>query len=450
MGATDLPEGVTDWLEAQGAGRLCQLERHVARREAWLTAIERGDGSVEESFLRLERKPVVGTVTLEREARICAALAATDVPAPRLLAWDAERRLALFERVGGTAAIDKLENAPQQRAVMEDFIDAIARLHQLQPASLGLEDLLGTWHLSAARCALDDLDAQLATYADFLRNYRDPLLTYGTRWLRRFAPSAVARVSLVQGDTGPVNFMFEGDRVSALVDWEWGHWGDPMEDLGNICVREFWNPSGGLKGLFERYESKAGIPYDRAAAMYYRVQQNVRGMIPIHAVCQARGLRESMAWYLAYRYIGDRASCEAIAAAMGIEIERPTMPDEQKVDVLADAALHSLAQDIEPALTSGFARSRAKDLGILLECLERRRLYGSALASIEVAEMAVLLGQPVADYQSGIVALCQAIDAESLRDEDLVPYLARRAYREEWLHWPVTTLYPDRQWSVID
>jgi serine/threonine protein kinase len=76
----------------------------------------------------------------------------------------------------------------------------------------------------------------------------------------------------------------------------------------NICVREFWNPSGGLTGLFELYEQESGIPYSRFAAQYYRVQQNVRGMIPIHAVCAHAHPRESLAWYLCYRYVGDRMS----------------------------------------------------------------------------------------------------------------------------------------------
>ena len=121
--------------------------------------------------------------------------------------------------------------------------------------------------------------------ASFLDGYVDPLTTYGLDWLRRFAPKEVARVSLVQGDTGPVNFMFQGDRVSAVIDWELGHWGDPMEDLGNIVVREMFNPCGGLEGLFRLYEQESGIPYSRFAAQYYAVHQNVRGMIPIHAVC---------------------------------------------------------------------------------------------------------------------------------------------------------------------
>ena len=340
-----LPADIIAWIEAQGPGSLQQLERHVARREAWLTAVAGPDGAVTEGFLRLERKPShSSSISLEREVRICQALAGSGVPVPRVYAWEPQRRLALFERVAGSAAIDKLEDHRQQRAVMEDFIDAVARLHQLQPEGLGLDDVLGSPELSPRECALGDLDAQLAGFKAFLADYRDPLLIYAVQWLQRFAPDSVQRVCLVQGDTGPVNFMFKGDRVTALVDWEWGHWGDPMEDLGNICVREFWNPCGGLEGLFHRYEQKSGLSYRRDAALYYRVQQNTRGMIPIHATCQSRGMRESLAWYLAYRYIGDRSTCEALAAAMAVVVERPELPDD--------------TAESEPLVDAIYARSR--------------------------------------------------------------------------------------------
>ena len=73
-----------------------------------------------------------------------------------------------------------------------------------------------------------------------------------------------------------------------------------------LAIKEV-NGSGGLKGLFKLYEQSSGIPYDRDATMYYRVQQNVRGMIPIHAVTVMAHPREPVAWFLAYRYIGDRA-----------------------------------------------------------------------------------------------------------------------------------------------
>ncbi|MDG2411803.1 MAG: hypothetical protein P8M21_08155 [Halioglobus sp.] len=69
---TDLPENLLRWVAAQGQGNLSRLERHVARREAWVVDIARGDGSTLEGFLRIDRNPREGSnVSLRREASIC-------------------------------------------------------------------------------------------------------------------------------------------------------------------------------------------------------------------------------------------------------------------------------------------------------------------------------------------------------------------------------------------
>ena len=52
----DLPEGMTDWIADAGGGRITRLERHIARREAWVVDVTRADGSVAEYFLRLDRE----------------------------------------------------------------------------------------------------------------------------------------------------------------------------------------------------------------------------------------------------------------------------------------------------------------------------------------------------------------------------------------------------------
>jgi aminoglycoside phosphotransferase (APT) family kinase protein len=36
---------------------------------------------------------------------------------------------------------------------------------------------------------------------------------------------------IVHGDFGPQNVLIEGDRINALVDWEFAHIGQPVEDL---------------------------------------------------------------------------------------------------------------------------------------------------------------------------------------------------------------------------
>ena len=260
----------------------------------------------------------------------------------------------------------------------------VARMHRLDLDALGIDDIMTPRPKNARETALNEVDFVVGQWKHFLDGYTDPLTTYGLDWLRRFAPEKVARVSLVQGDTGPVNFMFQGDRVSSVIDWELGHWGDPMEDLGNIVVREFWNPSGGLTGLFDLYAAESGIPYTRFAAQYYAVHQNVRGMIPIHAVCAHAHPRESLAWYLCYRYVGDRSTCEMIAQAMEIPIAKPPMPEGVGERTSSPRPRSTRRRTTSaPAVGDAFARSRARDVATLVACMDRKRRYGSAIERIE-------------------------------------------------------------------
>ena len=450
---SELPAGVVEWVAEVGGGEVTRLERHVARREAWVVDVTRPDGSVLEGFLRLEREPIGldSPTSLLKETKVVEALAGSGVPVPEVYGRNDELSCTLFERVRGRSDIDRLTDPRQQRAVMEDFIRVMARMHTLDVDALGLTPYLAWVPADARDAALADVDLALRIHERFLAGYCEPLITYAVDWLRRNAPESMARVSLVQGDTGPVNFLFEGDEVTAVIDWEWGHYGDPLEDLGNFCVREFWNPSGGLDGLFRLYEQESGIPYTRFAAQYYRVQQNVRGMIPIHAVTVHAHPTEPIAWFLAYRYVGDRATCESIAEAAGVAVERPELPDDSGPgDVLAAAAAHTLGADVTPNLSDPFAISRANDVRILVEVMERRRRFGAQLASIECDELGELLGQRPDDLDDGLRQLDDAIRDGGLDDAATIAYLTRRAYRDEWLYAPAVSLYPERRWSALD
>jgi aminoglycoside phosphotransferase (APT) family kinase protein len=445
----DLPAGVVEWAAEVARGDVTRVERHVARREAWVVDVTRPDGSELEGFLRIDREPVADDPwSLRKEAHIVRALAETPVPVPALHGWNDELCCALFERVRGRSDLPSV-GAAQQRAVMEHFMRVVADLHTLDLAALDLPPM--PVPRTAEECALGEVDLILSRFSGFLAGHVDPLLTYAVGWLRRHAPREVARVSLVQGDTGPVNFMFDGDRVTAVVDWEWGHLGDPMEDLGNICVREFWNPSGGLAGLFPLYERHSGIPVDLDAVRYYRVQQNVRGMVPIAAASVNAHPREPVAWYLAYRYVGDRATCEALTEASGIEVESPELAeDDDSPDALATAADWALDHDIAPATADPFARSRIADVRVLVGCIERVRRHAATLHSVERDELGGLLGRTPATVDEGLVELDRAIREHRVDDERALSYLTRRARRAEWLYAPAAALYPDRAWAPIE
>src|ERR1700689_805887 len=176
----------------------------------------------------------------------------------------------------------------------------------------------------------------------------------------------------------------------------------------------------------------------------------MRGMIPIAERTMIADPREPLAWYLAYRYIGDRATLEAMAESMGITIERPEMPvDTGTVDPLAASPDWANEHDVRPALTNPFAKSRAAEVSILVKCMERVRRLGSQIEPADLGELSTLLGRRVDNVTSGNAELDVAIRSRRLDDEQLIRFLGRRAYRLEWLYSPTTLLYPNRQWAPL-
>jgi aminoglycoside phosphotransferase (APT) family kinase protein len=447
-----LPAGMLDWVAEVAGGPVVRHERHVARREAWVVDAERPDGSLLEGFLRLEREPKPGNPwSLEKETAIVTALGRSSVPVAQVYGWNPELTCALFERVDGTGEIAAAA-VEARRTIMEQFVDGIAAMHRLDLDALDLPELPGLRRPTTARdCALGEVETIVATWSDFLANYTDPLITYGLDWLRRHAPAEVSRISLLQGDTGPGNFVFDGDRLTAIVDFEWGHLGDPLEDLGNVCVREFWTPSGCLDAaLLARYEQASGVPVDLDTVRYYRVQQNVRGMIPIHATTRRAGAKEPLAWYLAYQYVGDRATCEAMAQSMGITLTDPELPPEGEPGILAQAVDHALDVDVRPSVQGGFARSRLSDVQRLVACIDRLHRYETAVAELERDALAELLGGRPETVTDGLALVDAGIKAGRFADEDVLPYLAGRCRRLEWLYAPACAMFPDRKWAPLD
>jgi len=81
--------------------------------------------------------------------------------------------------------------------------------------------------------------------------------------------------------------MVHEGRLTAILDWEFACWSDPMEDIGWICAKcwRFGNDHlevGGLSGLapfLEGYESVSGTPIDRACIPYWQVMAELRWAI---------------------------------------------------------------------------------------------------------------------------------------------------------------------------
>jgi len=168
------------------------------------------------------------------------------------------------EALGGRIARDEAFAAVRPKLARQCG-EILARIHALPVA----EAALPTQDASRSIAALERTHR--------LEDWPRPVFELAFRWLKARAP-AETPLRVVHGDFRNGNLLVGASGVNAVLDWELAHVGDPMEDLGWICVNS-WRfgvadkPVGGFgarEDLYAGYEA-AGGALDRARAHFWEV-----------------------------------------------------------------------------------------------------------------------------------------------------------------------------------
>ena len=242
----------------------------------------------------LRRKPF-GTLlpkahAIEREFRVLGALAATDVPVPRVHAYCEDPSplgvpFYVMDFVPGRIFYDQtLPGLPaaERAAIFDGMNDAVARLHRVDPAAVGLASYgrpdsflprqITLWTQQYRRASAGEHDAAMDHLID---------------WLPGHVP-AEQPARIFHGDLRLDNMIFHPDRpeVVGLLDWELSTLGDPIADFAYNAM--LWRVGPDLfRGLAGLDFSALGIPDERTYVERY---------------CQRVGRNELPAWnfYLAF------------------------------------------------------------------------------------------------------------------------------------------------------
>ncbi len=231
-------------------------------REAWFIDVGTPGASVRELFLRYSPAPMPDRSAFHRlatEAAVMRALGPTGVAVPKILGVHPEREAVLSERVPGATWFYRIRDPDEQVRVAQDFIVNLAAQHRLDPNELDLA-ALGPVR-SAKEHALERI-AGIRWRGTALDGTMNPLLRLSADWLERNVPEYDGPVVLVQGDTGPGNFLYEHGRVTAVVDWELAHFGDPMDDIAWLSLRTVQDTFTHLPDRLREYEDLSGHALD--------------------------------------------------------------------------------------------------------------------------------------------------------------------------------------------
>lgn len=113
-----------------------------------------------------------------------------------------------------------------------------------------------------------------------------PALTWALRWLESHQP-AMQSVVLTHRDLRTGNYLVDDQGLTAILDWEFAAWSDPMEDLGWFCAR-CWRfgqdarEAGGIgsrAALYRGYEAESGRAVDADAVFFWEVYAHLRWAI---------------------------------------------------------------------------------------------------------------------------------------------------------------------------
>jgi len=195
--------------------------------------------------------------------------------------------------LGGCYVMDRIEGEVLAPRILRDEAyggarktmarqcgEILAGLHAVDPVTLpkNLVQMPVQPLVAYYRELLDGISEYYRDNTKVGRPEYHPAFELTFRWLEQNMPKD-APSGLVHGDFRNGNFVVGPEGIRAVLDWELGHVGDGMEDLGWLCVRA-WRfgqhdkPVGGFgqrEELFAGYEDAGGRKVDPKVVHFWEV-----------------------------------------------------------------------------------------------------------------------------------------------------------------------------------
>ena len=226
------------------------------------------------------------TLSLQHEHAVVAAAGGAGVRAPKTYGYIADlagREAFVMERVAGESIGRKIVKLPElaagRAALPEQMATELAKIHAVPLGDLPFLPGGGdgpAWQRVVNRM-YSELDAASEPH---------PAIELGIRWLRDNPPASYGEV-LVHGDYRIGNLLVGAEGLTGVLDWEFAHVGDPVEDLAWPLVRawRFGQDASRLGGIapvdayLARYNEATGRDVDRASLFFWELMGNVKWAI---------------------------------------------------------------------------------------------------------------------------------------------------------------------------
>ena len=260
-----------------------EVERAVllaggASKEAWAV-----DAGGRELLVRRAAGGVIhqATLTLEHEFEVLRAAHEAGVKVPEPIAYLGEvegREAFVMERIHGETIGRRIVKHPPPGLDVQ-LAEELAKIHAIPPERLPF---------------LEQGDA-IARFYDELDSVGEPhpAIEYGLAWVRERLPEPGERV-FCHGDFRVGNLAIDEHGLVAVLDWEFAHVGDPLDDVAWPVVRAWrfgaddrrLGGVGEVEPYLERYNELTGRDVGAAELEVWEVLGNVKWAIGCLTQCR--------------------------------------------------------------------------------------------------------------------------------------------------------------------
>jgi len=325
------------------------------------------------------------------------------------------------DRFGGIA------DPAQRDALAADFMAQLAALHRIDVSANPVE---GMGPVESAETFIRRRIAELR-HGNSGKGW-DPLIHLSLNWLEANIPADMPAPVIVHGDAGPGNFLYEGNRVTALLDWELVHYGDPMADLAMLAIRMLFQGFVPLPQAFAAYEAAGGYKVDLRRIIYWRL---------LFQTSFARRARyddpdapapPNLGMNLVYSTIHRRVLSHALAEAARIALPTVALPDappgaHEKSFAIA---LDDIKDVIVPRLADQQAAVKAKGMARLIKWWRAIERFEPGFHAAEKAEIEAALALEFASYRAAWDAFRDAVAGDRIAIDAAIILCNARETRE--------------------
>jgi aminoglycoside phosphotransferase (APT) family kinase protein len=421
---------LTDWCHEHLGGEVVGIRQQARWRPVWFVDVDR-DGDTTTVMVRGDRTDAAPLFPLDHEMRFQQLLEADGIPVAHVHGWVDDPRAFVIDVVPGENNFDASTDDERVR-VMDEYMGILARIHQLDPEPYARAGI--TRAASPSGSGRVGLDV-------YVRGYRatkvrpDPFLEFCLGWIDRNPVDTHHREAPIVWDSG--QFHHRDGHITAVLDLELGHLGDPMMDLAAFRMRDTVLRFGDMSVLYDQYAEHAGAPVDLEAIMHHHFVFALTNQLVFHAALAEPPTHSDYMTNMQWASETNLFALEGLAEIMGVDdLDTVDVPEPRESPV-ARAHAHLVQSLRSLDLADEYERHQLRIAFRLARHLQRFDEIGDACTTADLDDLRDLLGRRPATWQEGDAALEDFVLADGgAHDEELLQLFHRRYLRYKLLCGP--------------